>query len=247
MSGHSKWHTIKHKKASIDAKRGKVFTRLIKEILIAARSGGDPETNARLRTAVTAAKAVSMPSDNIKRAIMRGTGELEGSTIEEVSYEGYGPGGAAIIVQCATDNRVRTVSEIRHMFGKAGGNMGEPNSVAWMFERKSQVLIEGDKTNEEQLTELALEAGADDVQDGGDSWTLLSAPEAHDAVVAALAKAKIPMMSAEIAMVPKNTMPLDPKNVPAMMKLLEQFEDYDDTQNVYTNFEPDESAMEAMA
>lgn len=247
MSGHSKWHTIKHKKASIDAKRGKVFTRLIKEILIAARSGGDPETNARLRTAVTAAKAVSMPQDNIKRAIMRGTGELEGSTIEEVSYEGYGPGGAAIIVQCATDNRVRTVSEVRHMFGKAGGNMGEPNSVAWMFERKSQILIEGDKTNEEQLTELALEAGADDVQDGGDSWTLLSAPEAHDAVVAALAKAKIPTMSAEIAMVPKNTMALEAKNVPGMMRLLEQLEDYDDTQNVYTNYEPDESTVEAMA
>lgn len=247
MSGHSKWHTIKHKKASIDAKRGKVFTRLIKEILIAARSGGDPETNARLRTAVTAAKAVSMPQDNIKRAIMRGTGELEGSTIEEVSYEGYGPGGAAIIVQCATDNRVRTVSEVRHMFGKAGGNMGEPNSVAWMFERKSQILIEGDKTNEEQLTELALEAGADDVQDGGDSWTLLSAPEAHDAVVAALAKAKIPTMSAEIAMVPKNTMALEAKNAPGMMRLLEQLEDYDDTQNVYTNYEPDESTVEAMA
>ncbi len=247
MSGHSKWHTIKHKKASIDAKRGKVFTRLIKEILIAARSGGDPETNARLRTAVTAAKAVSMPQDNIKRAIMRGTGELEGSTIEEVTYEGYGPGGAAIIVQCATDNRVRTVSEIRHMFGKAGGNMGEPNSVAWMFERKSQILIEGEKTNEDQLTELALEAGGDDVIDGGDSWTLLSAPEAHDDIVAALAKAKITTMSAEVALVPKNTMALDPKNVPAMMRLLEQFEDYDDTQNVYTNYEPDESAMEAMA
>ena len=247
MSGHSKWHTIKHKKASIDAKRGKVFTRLIKEILIAARSGGDPETNARLRTAVTAAKAVSMPQDNIKRAIMRGTGELEGSTIEEVTYEGYGPGGAAIIVQCATDNRVRTVSEIRHMFGKAGGNMGEPNSVAWMFERKSQILIEGEKTNEDQLTELALEAGGDDVIDGGDSWTLLSAPEAHDVIVEALAKAKIPTMSAEVALVPKNTMALDPKNVPAMMRLLEQFEDYDDTQNVYPNYEPDESAMEAMA
>ena len=247
MSGHSKWHTIKHKKASIDAKRGKVFTRLIKEILIAARSGGDADTNARLRTAVTAAKAVSMPQDNIKRAIMRGTGELEGSTIEEVTYEGYGPGGAAIIVQCATDNRVRTVSEIRHMFGKAGGNMGEPNSVAWMFERKSQILIEGEKTNEDQLTELALEAGGDDVIDGGDSWTLLSAPEAHDTIVEALAKAKIPTMSAEVALVPKNTMALDPKNVPAMMRLLEQFEDYDDTQNVYTNYEPDESAMEAMA
>ncbi|MFN9429600.1 MAG: YebC/PmpR family DNA-binding transcriptional regulator, partial [Acidobacteriota bacterium] len=177
MSGHSKWHTIKHKKAAIDAKRGKVFTRLIKEIVIAARSGGDPEMNPRLRTAVTAAKAVSMPSDNIKRAIMRGTGELEGATIEEVTYEGYGPGGAAIIVECATDNRVRTVSEMRHMFSKAGGNLGEPNSVAWMFERKSSVVIEGDKTTEDQLMEVALEAGADDVQNHGETWVVLSAPE----------------------------------------------------------------------
>ncbi|WP_031499199.1 YebC/PmpR family DNA-binding transcriptional regulator [Bryobacter aggregatus] len=247
MSGHSKWHTIKHKKASIDAKRGKIFTRLIKEILIAARGGGDPDSNARLRTAITAAKAVSMPSDNIKRAIMRGTGELEGATIEEVSYEGYGPGGAAIIVQCATDNRVRTVSEIRHMFSKNGGNMGEPNSVAWMFERKSQILIEGDKATEDQLTEILLEAGGDDVQNSGDSWTLLSAPEAHDSVVAALAAAKIPTLSAEVALVPKNTMAIDPKNAAGMMRLLEQLEDYDDTQNVYTNYEPDESTVEAMA
>ncbi len=247
MSGHSKWHTIKHKKASIDAKRGKVFTRLIKEILIAARSGGDPDTNARLRTAITAAKSVSMPADNIKRAIMRGTGELEGLTIEEVSYEGYGPGGAAIIIECATDNRVRTVSEIRHMFTKAGGNMGEPNSVAWMFERKSHVVIEGDKTNEEQLMEVALEAGADDVQGDDDSWTVLSAPEAHDAIVAALAKAKIPTLSAEVGLIPKNTMAVEPKNVAGMMRLLEQFEDYDDTQNVYTNYEPDESTMASMA
>lgn len=247
MSGHSKWHTIKHKKASIDAKRGKVFTRLIKEILIAARSGGDPDTNARLRTAITAAKSVSMPADNIKRAIMRGTGELEGLTIEEVSYEGYGPGGAAIIIECATDNRVRTVSEIRHMFTKAGGNMGEPNSVAWMFERKSHVVIEGDKTNEEQLMEVALDAGADDVQGDDDSWTVLSAPEAHDAIVAALAKAKIPTLSAEVGLIPKNTMAVEPKNVAGMMRLLEQFEDYDDTQNVYTNYEPDESTMESMA
>ena len=247
MSGHSKWHTIKHKKASIDAKRGKVFTRLIKEILIAARSGGDPDTNARLRTAITAAKSVSMPADNIKRAIMRGTGELEGLTIEEVSYEGYGPGGAAIIIECATDNRVRTVSEIRHMFTKAGGNMGEPNSVAWMFERKSHVVIEGDKTNEEQLMEVALDAGADDVQGDDDSWTVLSAPEAHDAIVAALAKAKIPTLSAEVGLIPKNTMAVEPKNVAGMMRLLEQFEDYDDTQNVYTNYEPDESTMASMA
>lgn len=247
MSGHSKWHTIKHKKASIDAKRGKVFTRLIKEILIAARNGGDPDTNARLRTAIVAAKSVSMPADNIKRAIMRGTGELEGLTIEEVSYEGYGPGGAAIIVECATDNRVRTVSEIRHMFTKAGGNMGEPNSVAWMFERKSHVEIEGDKTNEEQLMEVALDAGADDVQGDDDTWTVLSAPEAHEAIVAALAKAKIPTLSAEVGLIPKNTMAVEAKNVAGMMRLLEQFEDYDDTQNVYTNYEPDESTMEAMA
>ncbi len=247
MSGHSKWHTIKHKKAAIDAKRGKIFTRLIKEILIAARNGGDPESNARLRTAIVAAKAVSMPADNIKRAIMRGTGELEGSTIEEVTYEGYGPGGAAIIVQCATDNRVRTVSDIRHIFSKAGGNMGEPNSVAWMFERKSQVVIEGDKTNEDQLMEVALEAGADDVQNHGDSWSVLSEPDAHDAVVAALGKANIPTLSAEVGLIPKNTMAIDGKHSAGMMRLLENLEDYDDTQNVYTNYEPDESAIAAMS
>jgi YebC/PmpR family DNA-binding regulatory protein len=247
MSGHSKWHTIKHKKAAIDAKRGKVFTRLIKEILIAARNGGDPESNARLRTAIVAAKAVSMPADNIKRAIMRGTGELEGSTIEEVTYEGYGPGGAAIIVQCATDNRVRTVSDIRHIFSKAGGNMGEPNSVAWMFERKSQVVIEGDKTSEDQLMEVALEAGADDVQNHGDSWSVLSEPDAHDSVVAALAKANIPTLSAEVGLIPKNTMAIDGKHSAGMMRLLENLEDYDDTQNVYTNYEPDESAIAAMS
>ncbi len=247
MSGHSKWHTIKHKKAAIDAKRGKMFTRLIKEIVIAARSGGDPEMNPRLRTAVTAAKAVSMPSDNIKRAIMRGTGELEGATIEEVTYEGYGPGGAAIIVECATDNRTRTVSEVRHLFSKNGGNMGEPNSVAWMFERKSQVIIEGDKATEEKLTDIALEAGGDDVVNNGDSWTLLSAPEAHNAIVEALAKAGIPTMSAEIALVPKNTMAVDPKNAAGMMRLLELMEDHDDVQNVYTNYEPDESTVAAMA
>lgn len=220
---------------------------MIKEIVIAARSGGDPEMNPRLRTAVTAAKAVSMPSDNIKRAIMRGTGELEGATIEEVTYEGYGPGGAAIIVECATDNRVRTVSEMRHMFSKAGGNLGEPNSVAWMFERKSSVVIEGDKTTEDQLMEVALEAGADDVQNHGETWVVLSAPEAHDAVVAALAQAKISTLSAEVGLVAKNTMAVEAKHASGMMRLLEQLEDHDDTQNVYTNYEPDESTVEAMA
>src|SRR6185369_15877313 len=179
MSGHSKWATIKHKKAATDAKRGKSFTRIIKEIMIAARSGGDPDGNPRLRTAILAAKAVSMPADNIKRAIMRGTGELEGGQIDEITFEGYGPGGAAVLVNVATDNRNRTVSEIRHMFSKHGGNLGEQGSVSWMFERKSQILIEGDKATEDQLMDLVLEAGADDLRDEGGSWEVVSSPEAH--------------------------------------------------------------------
>src|SRR5947209_17314471 len=164
MSGHSKWATIKHKKAALDAKRGKIFTRLIKEIMIAARNGGDPDSNARLRTAITAAKAVSMPAENIKRAIMRGTGELEGGQIDEIMFEGYGPGGAAVLVNVATDNRNRTVSEIRHMFSKNGGNLGEQGSVAWMFEGKGQILIEKEKAGEDQLMNIVLEAGADDLR-----------------------------------------------------------------------------------
>src|SRR6476469_916008 len=178
MSGHSKWATIKHKKAATDAKRGQAFTRLIKEIQIAARSGGDPDANSRLRTAITAAKAVSMPADNIKRAIMRGTGELEGGQIDEIQYEGYGPGGAAVLVGVATDNKNRTVSEIRHMFSKNGGNMGELGSVAWMFERKSQIIIDGEAATEDQLMAIVLDAGADDLRDQGGAWEILSAPEA---------------------------------------------------------------------
>src|SRR6266545_2723291 len=170
MSGHSKWATIKHKKAALDAKRGKTFTRLIKEITIAARSGGDPDGNPRLRTAVLAAKAVSMPADNSKKAIMRGTGELEGGQIEEVMFEGYGAGGAAVLVKVATDNRNRTVSELRHAFSKNGGNLGEQGSVAWMFDRKSQILIPKEKATEDQLMNLVLEAGADDLRDDGDHW-----------------------------------------------------------------------------
>jgi len=176
MSGHSKWATIKHKKAALDSKRGKLFTRIIKEIMIAARSGGDVDANPRLRTAVLAAKAVSMPADNIKRAIMRGTGELEGGQIDELTYEGYGPGGAAIVVMAATDNKNRTVSEIRHVFSKNGGNMGEPGSVAWMFERKGQILIEQDKAKEDDLMNLVLEAGADDLRNDGENWEVLTAP-----------------------------------------------------------------------
>src|ERR1700688_1971618 len=196
MSGHSKWATIKHKKGALDAKRGKIFTRIIKEIMIAARSGGDPDGNPRLRSAVTAAKNVSMPADNIKRAIMRGTGELEGGEIDEIMFEGYGPGGAAVLVSVATDNRNRTVSDIRHVFSKNGGNMGEQGSVSWMFERKRQILIEGDKASEDQLMDVVLEAGGDDLRNDGGSWEVLSPPEVHEAVLEALRKAGIPTTSA---------------------------------------------------
>jgi YebC/PmpR family DNA-binding regulatory protein len=246
MSGHSKWATIKHKKAALDAKRGKSFTKIIKEIMIAARTGGDPDMNPRLRTAIVAAKAVSMPSDNIKKAIMRGTGELEGGQIDEVMFEGYGPGGAAGLVMVATDNRNRTVSEIRHMFSKNGGNLGEQGSVAWMFERKSQILIPAEKASEDQLMTIVLDAGADDLRNDGESWEVLSAPEAHDAVLAALAKAGIETTSAQIAMVPKNLLKVEGKNAAAMLRLSEALEEHDDVQNVYSNFDVDESEMEAL-
>ena len=248
MSGHSKWATIKHKKAATDAKRGKAFTRLIKEIMIAARGGGgDSDGNPRLRTAIVAAKAVSMPAENIKRAIMRGTGELEGGQIDEIMFEGYGPGGAAVLVNVATDNRNRTVSEIRHTFSKNGGNLGEQGSVAWMFERKSQILIEGDKAQEDQLMALVLEAGADDLRNDGGAWEVLSPPEAHEAVVAAIQKAGIPTESAEIAMVPKNLIKLEGKNASGMLRLTESLEEHDDVQNVYSNFDIDEKELEALA
>ena len=247
MSGHSKWATIKHKKAALDAKRGKSFTRIIKEIMIAARTGGDPDMNPRLRTAITAAKAASMPSDNIKKAIMRGTGELEGGQIEEVMFEGYGPGGAAVLVMVATDNRNRTVSEIRHMFSKNGGNLGEQGSVAWMFERKSQILLPQEKAGEDQLMTIVLDAGADDLRNDGESWEVLSPPEAHEAVLQALGKASLTPTSAEVVMVPKNLMRIEGKNAAAMLRLSEALEEHDDVQNVYSNFDVDEKEMEALA
>src|SRR5438105_12079236 len=211
MSGHSKWATIKHKKAATDAKRGKAFTRIIKEIMIAARNGGDPDANPRLRTAILAAKGVSMPADNIKKAIMRGTGELEGGQIDEIMVEGDGPGGAAVLVNVATDNRNRTVSEIRHVFSKNGGNLGEQNSVAWMFERKGQILIERDKADEDQLMGIVLDAGADDLRDQGENWEVLSPPERHEAVLQAIQGAGIATESAEVTMVPKNLVKLEGK------------------------------------
>src|SRR5881296_759196 len=239
MSGHSKWATIKHKKAALDAKRGKTFTRIIKEISIAARNGGDPDGNPRLRTAIAAAKAVSMPSDNIKKAIMRGTGELEGGMIEEVMFEGYGPGGAAVLVNVATDNRNRTVSEIRHAFSKNGGNMGEQGSVAWMFDRRSQVFVPGDKATEDALMNIVLDAGADDLRNEGDRWEILSAPEQHEAVLKALETNGIPHEDASIAMVPRNLIRLEGKNASAMLRLSEVLEEHDDVQTVFSNFDID--------
>jgi YebC/PmpR family DNA-binding regulatory protein len=247
MSGHSKWATIKHKKAALDAKRGKVFTRIIKEIMIAARNGSDPDANPRLRTAVLAAKGVSMPADNIKRAIMRGSGELEGSQIDELAYEGYGPGGAAIVVEVATDNKNRTVSEIRHIFSKYGGNMGDPGSVAWMFERKGQILIEQDKASEDDLMTLVLDAGADDLRNDGENWEVITAPENLHVVQEAIEKAKIPAVSASVAMIPKNTVPVEGANVGKLLKLTEALEEHDDVQNVFSNFDIDEKEMEALA
>ena len=246
MSGHSKWATIKHKKAATDAKRGKTFTRIIKEITIAARSGGDPDGNPRLRSAVLAAKAASMPSDNIKKAIMRGTGEIEGGQIDEVMFEGYGPGGAAVLVNVATDNRNRTVSELRHVFSKNGGNMGEQGCVAWMFERKSQIYVAGEKATEDQLMNVALEAGGDDLRQEGESWEILSAPEAHEAVQKALEAAGVPVLEAAIAMVPKNLVKLEGKNAAGMLRLNDALEEHEDVQNVYSNFDIDEKEMEAL-
>src|ERR1700677_592701 len=246
MSGHSKWATIKHKKAATDAKRGKAFTRLIKEIMIAARNGGDPDANPRLRTAILAAKGVSMPADNIKRAIMRGTGELEGGQIDEITFEGYGPGGAAVLVQVATDNRNRTVSEIRHVFSKNGGNLGEVGSVAWMFERKGQIIVEKDNANEDQLMNLVLEAGAEDMRDDGEDWEVISSPESHEAVLESIKKAGIATASEEIGMLPKNLTKLEGKNASAMLRLSEALEEHDDVQNVYSNFDVDEKELEAM-
>jgi YebC/PmpR family DNA-binding regulatory protein len=246
MSGHSKWATIKHKKAATDAKRGKSFTKIIKEIMIAARNGGDPDMNPRLRTAMTAAKAVSMPSDNIKKAIMRGTGELEGGQIDEVMFEGYGPGGAAVLVMVATDNRNRTVSEIRHMFGKNGGNLGEQGSVAWMFDRKGQILIAQEKAGEDQLMGIVLDAGADDLRNDGESWEVLTPPEALEGVLQALQKAGIEPASSGVAMIPKNLMMIEGKTAVAMMRLTEALEEHDDVQNVYSNFDVDEAEMEAL-
>src|SRR6187399_1095807 len=246
MSGHSKWHTIKHKKGATDAKRGKIFTKLIKEITVAARTGGsgDIDSNARLRKAVTDAKAQNMPNDTIDRAIKRGTGELEGASYDEVTYEGYGPNGVAVMVEAMTDNRNRTVAEIRHIFSKNGGNMGESGSVGWMFDKKGYFVVDKAAKSEDELFEIAIDAGADDMQDEGDVFEIFSAPENFDAVNEALKTAGIEPQAAEVSMVPQNYIKLEGGDAKTMMKLYDALEDNDDVQKVYANFDIDESEME---
>jgi len=238
MSGHSKWSTIKHKKAAKDAKRGKVFTKLIKEITVAARlGGGDPNANPRLRTAVLTAKSQSMPNDNIDRAIKKGTGELEGVTYDEVTYEAYGPGGVAMLVDVVTDNRNRTVAEIRSIFNKHGGNLGETGSVAWMFEKRGLIAVDRAEADEDRLMELALEAGADDVRDVGDVFEVLTEPDAFDGVRQALEDAGVAMASAEVTMIPQSSVALEGKPAEQMVRLLEVLDDHDDVQNVSSNMD----------
>jgi len=246
MSGHSKWHTIKHKKGATDAKRGKIFTKLIKEITVAARTGGsgDVDSNARLRKAVSDAKGQNMPNDTIDRAIKRGTGELEGASYDEVTYEGYGPNGVAVMVEGLTDNRNRTVAEIRHIFSKNGGNMGESGSVAWMFDKKGYFVIDKAAKSEDELFEIVIEAGADDMQDEGDVFEIFSAPDAFDAVLEAIKAAGIEPQAAEVSQVPQNYIKLEGGDAKTMMKLYDALEDNDDVQKVYANFDIDESDMD---
>ncbi len=249
MSGHSKWSTIKHKKAAQDAKRGKIFTKLIKEITVAARlGGGDPAANPRLRAAIDAAKAQNMPKNNIERAVKKGTGELEGVSYEEVTYEGYGPGGVAVLVETITDNRQRTVAEVRHIFAKRGGSMGEPGSVAWIFEKKGLIVIEKSKVDEDTLMDVALEAGAEDIQDSGTEWEIETRPENLEKVKKALEDADIEILSAEVSMVPSNTIDIqDEKQAEQLMKLMNALEDNDDVQHVYANFDIPDELLEKVA
>jgi YebC/PmpR family DNA-binding regulatory protein len=246
MSGHSKWHTIKHKKGAADAKRGKIFTRIIKELTVAARAaGGDPDSNPRLRTIVAEAKSVNMPADNIKRAIQRGTGELPGVSYEEITYEGYGPGGAAIIVETLTDNKNRTVGEMRHIFSKHAGNLAAENSVAWMFDKKGYIVVEKAKADEETLMAATLDAGADDLRDDEDNWEVMSPPDSFQQVLDAIKALGIEPGAAEIAMLPQNYVKLEGKTAQQMIKLIEVLEDHDDTKKVWSNADIAEKEIEA--
>ena len=246
MSGHSKWHSIKHKKGAADAKRGRVFTRIIKEMTVAARAGGgDPDANPRLRTIVAEAKAANMPAENIKRAIRRGTGEEPGVSYEEVMYECYGPGGTAIILEALTDNKNRTVGEIRHILDKHAGKLGERNSVARLFHKRGQIIIEKAQADEDALMAAALDAGADDMLDDGDSWDIATRPEGFEAVREAIRKMNVEPVAAAVAMVPDTYVKLTGKEAQSMVKLMDALEDHDDIQHVWANFDIEEKDIEA--
>ncbi|MFO7965120.1 MAG: YebC/PmpR family DNA-binding transcriptional regulator [Desulfobacterales bacterium] len=245
MSGHSKWSTIKHKKGAADARRGKIFTKLIKEITVAARmGGGDPDANPRLRTAIAAAKAENMPKDNIERGIKKGTGELEGVSYEESVYEGYGPGGAAVFVESLTDNKNRAVADIRHIFSKAGGNLGENGCVSWMFDKKGYFVVEKDSVDEDTLMETALESGAEDVREDDGSYEVITDPEDFEAVKTAIEKAGIAYVAAEVTMLPQTTTSLEGKDAEKMVRMMEALEDCEDVQKVYTNADIPDDILE---
>jgi YebC/PmpR family DNA-binding regulatory protein len=244
MSGHSKWHSIKYKKAAQDAKRGKMFTKIIREMVVAARiGGGEPDTNPRLRKAIADAKGVNMPSDNIKRAILKGTGQLEGTTYKEFSYEGYGVGGVAIFVETLTDNKNRTVSDVRYIFSKNGGNMGESGSVAWMFNRKGYIVVEKAKASEDELLDLILEAGAEDLREDGSNYEIFTTPDDFEAVVNALQENNIEIAVSNLGYIPQNYVKLEGKQAQQLLRLMEELEDHDDVQNVWANFDIDEEEI----
>ncbi len=245
MSGHSKWATIKHKKAATDAKRGRIFTKLIREISIAARVGGEPNSNPRLRSAILAAKNENMPNDNIERAIQRGTGQLEGEQYEEVTFEGYGPGGVGMLVQVVTTNRNRVVSEIRHLMSRHGGNLAEAGAVGWMFHRKGDLVVPKEQADEDKMLSLVLDAGAEDLRDDGSAWEVVTPPEAFEAVRDVLVKAGVKPASAQIAMVPQNYVKLTGAHAQQMLRLVEALEEHDDVQHVYANFDIDEKEIQA--
>jgi len=246
MSGHSKWASIKHKKGAADARRGKLFTRIIKELTVAARDGGgEPDTNPRLRTVIADAKAANMPADNIKRAIRRGTGEEPGVSYEEVTYEAYGPGGAALLIQCMTDNTNRAVGEIRHLLSKHNGNLGTTNSVAWMFEKRGHIVVEKASVDEEVLMNTAIEAGADDFKDDGEHWEILTSPDMFDEIREAIVTTDVQPVSAEVAMLPQNLVKVEGKAAQQIMKLMDVLEDQDDVQHVWSNFDIDLKEIEA--
>ncbi|MGE5245321.1 MAG: YebC/PmpR family DNA-binding transcriptional regulator [Betaproteobacteria bacterium] len=246
MSGHSKWHTIKHKKGAADAKRGKVFTRIIKELTIAARNGGgDPDTNPRLRTIVAEAKANNMPRENIDRAIRRGTGEEPGVSYEEIQYEGYGPGGAAVILDVLTDNKNRTVGELRHLFEKHGGNLAAAGAVAWMFDKKGYIVVPKSQAKEDDLMAVVIDAGGDDLRDDEDNWEVLSAPDAFQPVLEAVKGLGIEPSAAEVAMIPQNYLKLEGKQAQQMVKLMEALDEHDDVRHVWSNVDIEEKEIEA--